>query len=66
MTIEFRDGERTEVYDDEATVAIFNAMFRARGLAHRLVFEDGKVVHKDLTPEEIEQERKELEAVSCR
>ena len=64
--IEFREGERVEVYDDEATVAIFNAMFRSRGMAHRLVFENGKVVHKDLTPEEIEQERKELEKITCR
>ena len=51
----------TKVYTDEEIVAAFNIEFRARGMAHRLVIVDGHVIHKDLTPEEIEQERKELE-----
>lgn len=51
----------TKVYTDEEIVAAFNSEFRRRGMAHRLVIVDGHVIHKDLTPEEIEQERKELE-----
>ena len=51
----------TKVYTDEEIVAAFNIEFRSRGMAHRLAIVDGHVIHKDLTPEEIEQERKELE-----
>ena len=52
---------KTKAYTDEEVVAAFNTVFRERGMAHRLVIVDGHVIHKDLTPEEIEQERKELE-----